>query len=117
MSTCCPTPLLAICITLVVLLVAVIAVAIAAILLVMYLAREIVNVRCLTCKAYCRKEEQPLLPLSHRTFNLLSLRTPLRNVVFGSRQAFEETGLEQWQSGYAKLANNSSYTCLLFSRM
>ena len=55
-----------------VLFVAAIAVAIAAILLAMYLAREIVNVQCLACKAYCRKEEQPLLPLSHRAFNLLS---------------------------------------------
>ena len=66
------TPLLAICIPLVVLLVAVIAIAIAAILLAMYLARESVKMQCLTCKAYCRKEKQPSLPLSHRTFNLLS---------------------------------------------
>ena len=54
-----------------VLLVAVIAIAIAAILLAMYLARESVKMRCLACKAYCRKEEQPLLPLHHGTFNLL----------------------------------------------
>ena len=54
-----------------VLLVAVIAIAIAAILLAMYVARESVKMRCLACKAYCRKEEQPLLPLSHRAFNLL----------------------------------------------
>ena len=53
-----------------VLLVAVIAIAIAAILLAMYVARESVKMRCLACKAYCRKEEQPLLPLSHRAFNL-----------------------------------------------
>ena len=59
--------------TIVVLLfVAVIAVAIATILLAMYLARVSTKMRYLTCKAYCRKEKQPLLPLSHRTFNLLS---------------------------------------------